>query len=364
MGSKLRIGRGQQNDISLGDPFVSREHAVLSVIKSGLVIQDLDSKFGTFVNGERIESASITSTDAIVFGGRERLDWKDPIVKQWLASNRVADRIKPEKRSSSRKPLPWKLITSGTAAAGLIAVLLFVYPAFLKPSGDSSETGSDAFVEIASETVITEDTEASITTEGIEIAIPAGALPAATEVSVEELPVEDAVDEMFTSETFASPIYDIEASTHSFEGPVVISLEYDPALVGSDELAIPAYWNGEIWVHVAGTIEGNTITVETDHFSLWVVLVARWAYNELTDWVYDACAAFFAPEEDKWTVEYDNWLQIQGSLDTFLGELPEVDSISVTGNTPLASIIIDGSTYSIVETSLPARISAGNYSQS
>jgi predicted component of type VI protein secretion system len=53
MGETL-LGRSPYCSIVLADPKVSREHAAIRVSTSGLVIQDLGSRNGTRVNGERL----------------------------------------------------------------------------------------------------------------------------------------------------------------------------------------------------------------------------------------------------------------------------------------------------------------------
>jgi pSer/pThr/pTyr-binding forkhead associated (FHA) protein len=56
-GNRVVIGRGRDCDLVLDDPAVSRQHAVISV-RTGvpLVIEDLGSANGTFVNGKKIQA--------------------------------------------------------------------------------------------------------------------------------------------------------------------------------------------------------------------------------------------------------------------------------------------------------------------
>lgn len=50
----LTIGRGEQNDITINDSFVSYEHACVTRYKNTFVLADLNSTNGTFHNGQRI----------------------------------------------------------------------------------------------------------------------------------------------------------------------------------------------------------------------------------------------------------------------------------------------------------------------
>jgi class 3 adenylate cyclase/tetratricopeptide (TPR) repeat protein len=52
--SETRIGRGEQNDIRLADPSVSRDHALIRRVDGVYLISDLDSANGTFVNDQRV----------------------------------------------------------------------------------------------------------------------------------------------------------------------------------------------------------------------------------------------------------------------------------------------------------------------
>jgi class 3 adenylate cyclase len=69
-GQSFRIGRDAASDLVLDDPGVSRAHAVFSASPNGVILADLGSTNGTFVNGERIASPrSLNSGDIIDAGG-------------------------------------------------------------------------------------------------------------------------------------------------------------------------------------------------------------------------------------------------------------------------------------------------------
>ena len=62
------VGRDASSDIYLGDVTVSRHHAVFHVDDSGLVVEDVGSTNGTYVNGARVESAGLSPGDEIFIG--------------------------------------------------------------------------------------------------------------------------------------------------------------------------------------------------------------------------------------------------------------------------------------------------------
>ena len=77
--SRVRVGSAPGNDIVLSVRGVSRFHALLSPGGDGVEVQDLDSKNGTLVNGERVEQARLAAGDEIQFGPvRLRLVEIDP----------------------------------------------------------------------------------------------------------------------------------------------------------------------------------------------------------------------------------------------------------------------------------------------
>lgn len=64
----LKIGRGKDNDIALFGYDVSRRHAVIQVVDGKLVLTDLGSGNGTFVNGERVDRKTLSNGDRMRIG--------------------------------------------------------------------------------------------------------------------------------------------------------------------------------------------------------------------------------------------------------------------------------------------------------
>lgn len=81
-GPSISIGRDPGNDIVIDDPIVSRKHArIYQNENTGggtrYYIEDLDSRNGLFMNGEKITSCQISSEDRITLGNRCQLNWQD-----------------------------------------------------------------------------------------------------------------------------------------------------------------------------------------------------------------------------------------------------------------------------------------------
>ncbi|MDO5558668.1 MAG: FHA domain-containing protein [Oscillospiraceae bacterium] len=66
--SEILLGRHRSADIQFPDLSVSRYHAVLTFSDGKLLIDDLNSKSGTYVNGKRIKSAVLKINDEVRLG--------------------------------------------------------------------------------------------------------------------------------------------------------------------------------------------------------------------------------------------------------------------------------------------------------
>lgn len=72
-GGSLLIGRGNACDINIDSGLLSRRHAKVSHIKQQLLIEDLGSTNGTYVNGQRIQSVTELKHGDLVAIGDEKL---------------------------------------------------------------------------------------------------------------------------------------------------------------------------------------------------------------------------------------------------------------------------------------------------
>lgn len=72
----IKLGKESDNDVVIKDDIVSRHHAVI-IIDSGVVkLKDLNSKNGTYVNGNRITSDVVLKPGDVVKLGNHAVDWQ------------------------------------------------------------------------------------------------------------------------------------------------------------------------------------------------------------------------------------------------------------------------------------------------
>ena len=65
----LDIGRRMENDLTIDDPRVSRNHAQLRAVNGRFVIFDLNSTGGTYVNSQRSHQSVLYPGDVISLAG-------------------------------------------------------------------------------------------------------------------------------------------------------------------------------------------------------------------------------------------------------------------------------------------------------
>ncbi|MDC4233974.1 DUF3662 and FHA domain-containing protein [Actinomyces sp. B33] len=72
------IGRGSESDIVVNDTGVSRRHLEIRITPTGVIATDLGSTNGTFVEGHRIDAATLLDGNQIVIGRTRILFWTHP----------------------------------------------------------------------------------------------------------------------------------------------------------------------------------------------------------------------------------------------------------------------------------------------
>tara|TARA_Y100000588_G_C14177768_1_gene892182 strand:- start:922 stop:1209 length:288 start_codon:yes stop_codon:yes gene_type:complete len=71
LGAKRTFGRGPQADFVVNVPLISRVHCHFSVSENGLVVEDLASTNGTFVNNNRIQKSALHAGDILTLASFE-----------------------------------------------------------------------------------------------------------------------------------------------------------------------------------------------------------------------------------------------------------------------------------------------------
>src|SRR5437016_8437364 len=72
----LRIGRQEDNDIVLDNPYISRYHAEIIPEGSRYLIRDLGSTSGMFANGERVGQRRLKDGDCITLGRKRGVEFQ------------------------------------------------------------------------------------------------------------------------------------------------------------------------------------------------------------------------------------------------------------------------------------------------
>ena len=73
-----RKRRGSEDDIVVNDSGVSRRHLELRITPTGVIATDLGSTNGSFVEGHRIDAATLLDGNQIVIGRTKILFWTHP----------------------------------------------------------------------------------------------------------------------------------------------------------------------------------------------------------------------------------------------------------------------------------------------
>jgi pSer/pThr/pTyr-binding forkhead associated (FHA) protein len=121
--SKFLIGRADECDIRPLSEEVSRRHCAIIVGPESVFVEDLGSRNGTFVNGERIaERTQVTDGDAVRVGSlelrvsctRQAAAGSDDDVSKWLMNEADAgDTTTTTRTVAARDPRPEAAVAGG-----------------------------------------------------------------------------------------------------------------------------------------------------------------------------------------------------------------------------------------------------------
>lgn len=125
---RLVIGRLPQCDIQIDNLAVSGQHAVISKKRNKLVIKDLDSTNGTYINGQRVIEEQVLGNTDIVEIGKYKLKYVDQdaapdksvMIEKTVLVQSLKDKAKPTSKIKSEpeviKPASAIYTTHGTVA--------------------------------------------------------------------------------------------------------------------------------------------------------------------------------------------------------------------------------------------------------
>lgn len=63
------LGRHPSNDLIINEADISRKHAQIRYEKGVFVVYDLNAKYGTFVNNDKIDRCQLNSGDTVTLAG-------------------------------------------------------------------------------------------------------------------------------------------------------------------------------------------------------------------------------------------------------------------------------------------------------
>jgi adenylate cyclase len=134
-GRTLVVGRAVTSDVPIYDPTISRRHAEISLIASGVRVKDLGSSNGTFLNGARVQQADAVANDVVTFG-------KVAFRVVPAATPPRSDAPAPEvSQTSGSRGIPGGTIVRqlpvGPSSGGVPAIVLDTNAAAQQPAGGS-----------------------------------------------------------------------------------------------------------------------------------------------------------------------------------------------------------------------------------
>lgn len=144
------------------------------------------------------------------------------------------------------------------------------------PGGGSTIVGNDTSVvkSVDGSIVIPRGRAGEITlADEVTIRVPAGAAEEELRITLQQLL--DSTNLVFDHELLIGHVYEaIHNRTDRFELPITITMKFDPLLVGDHQSIAIYYYNeeGENWVSMGGSINGNQITATVDYLAKFAVL--------------------------------------------------------------------------------------------
>src|SRR5215510_8252535 len=114
---ETQIGKGPRNDIVIADPAVSTAHALVRFEDGAYTINDLGSRNGTFVNGERVSSPRPLNHGDVIGMGLSKLTFR---LSDYSETGAIPlDQIAAVSKPAAPPPLTEESLAGAVVAAGI-----------------------------------------------------------------------------------------------------------------------------------------------------------------------------------------------------------------------------------------------------
>lgn len=113
--NQFSIGRSTDNDWVISHPQVSKYHARLHKTLRGLLLEDLGSTNGTYLQSQRLkphQPVPVQIGDAIRLANEVILDWKNPLLVQWI-NLPIEENVSSPKPTQTRSQYVFNVLQGG-----------------------------------------------------------------------------------------------------------------------------------------------------------------------------------------------------------------------------------------------------------
>lgn len=108
-----------------------------------------------------------------------------------------------------------------------------------------------------------------------EVILTIGAGAAEQELRIEIEKLLSTANLVFDKETLVSNVFELTKNmAGNFKKPIVISMKFDPSLIGDNQRVAIFYYDEakKVWIEIGSVVKGDRITAEVDHFTKFAVM--------------------------------------------------------------------------------------------
>jgi serine/threonine protein kinase len=144
-GHRFTVGRDQSSDVVIPDASVSRQHVIMERGKTGWILRDQGSTYGTFVGGMRVREVVLKDGDDIRMG-KVQLEFRDGGLAQDL--NKTTRRISPQQLQVTTEPEPlMRALVESSDRRAVVSLLEQLAPDDLKVRLESARETLEGLLE-------------------------------------------------------------------------------------------------------------------------------------------------------------------------------------------------------------------------